>query len=132
MLIMQLMVKYIPKKKISNIFYKFLQIAILRNNEIPLWNASSHCIEVLDSVSKLYIVSFPSNNALDTLKLQFFIRNIFLNLLIQKNSVRCAICRKKCLKITRAFTSKCNVNLHFSKKRNCFWEWISAEFNEKY
>ena len=27
---------------------------------------------------------------------------------------------------------QCNVNLHFTKERNCFREWHSAEFHRKY
>ena len=95
MLIMQLMIKYIPKTKMTNIFYETLQNAILGNNYVPLWNASSHSIVLLNSVSKLYIVFLSSNNTPDTLKLLFLLQNIFLNLVISKNSVTCVIWRKK-------------------------------------
>ena len=89
------MVKYILKTKITYIFYEILQNAILGNNYVPLWNASLHCIMVLNSLSKLYIVFFPSNNTPDTLKLLFLLQNIFLNLVISKNSARCVIWRKR-------------------------------------
>ena len=36
MLIMQLMIKYIPKTKMTNIFYETQQNAILGNNYVPL------------------------------------------------------------------------------------------------
>ena len=55
---MQLMVKYTSKNKSTNIFYEILQNAILGIDYIPLWNANSYCIVVLNSVSKLYIVFF--------------------------------------------------------------------------
>ena len=47
------------------------------------------CTVVLNSASILYIVFFPSNNGHDTLKLLFLLQNIFLKLVIRKNSVKC-------------------------------------------
>ena len=33
---------------------------------------------------------------------------------------------------SRCSASQCNVNLHFTKERNCFREWHSVEFHRKY
>ena len=33
---------------------------------------------------------------------------------------------------SRCSAPQCNVNLHFTKERNCFREWHSAEFHRKY
>ena len=43
------------KVKIINILHETLQNAILGNNYGPLWNASLHCIVLLNSMSKFYI-----------------------------------------------------------------------------
>ena len=47
---------------------------------------------------------------------------------------RCVIWRKKkqYRVYSRCSASQCNVNLHFTKERNCFREWHSVEFHRKY
>ena len=133
MLIMQLMIKYIPKTKMTNIFYETQQNAILGNNYVPLWNASSHCIVVLNSVSKLYIVFFLQITHLTL----FFDITKFRNMFRSKSSsFRVSGVsfeeEKQCRVYSRCSVPQCNVNFHFTKERNCFREWHSAEFHRKY
>ena len=117
---MLLMVKHIPKTKITNIFYEIRQNAILGNSYAPLRNASSHCIVVLNSVSKLYIVFFLQITHLAL----FFDSFRVLGVLFE---------RKKEYRIySHCSAPQCNVNLHLTKERNCFREWHSAEFHRNY